>query len=308
MLRDPIPANQRPGRRASQPRVHRSRLLTTPTSEAGSLHRRTRETLGHLGLRPQRRLGQNFLVASRVVERIVAAARATGRVVVEIGPGIGALSDALAAIADELFLVEIDARMAQRLAERFAAASNVHVIAADALAVDYSQLLAGRRRAVAVGNLPYSVGSQILLRLVESRASFERLVLMLQREVAERLVAKPGTKAYGVLTLWTALHGEAEIILRVARGSFVPRPKVESAIVAVTLQTEPRVSIDDEERFRTVVRAAFGQRRKTLRAALAKIARSADIERAGIDPRRRGETLSLAEFAKLANVLRDPSR
>jgi 16S rRNA (adenine1518-N6/adenine1519-N6)-dimethyltransferase len=285
----------------------RRRLLTTPMSEPESLHRHTRETLDRLGLRPRRRLGQNFLIASRVVEQIVSAARATGRVVVEIGPGIGALSDALAAIADELFLVEIDARLAQRLAERFAAASNVHVVTSDALDVDYSQLLAGRGRGVAVGNLPYSVGSQILLRLIESRASFERLVLMLQREVAERLTAKPGTKAYGVLTLWTALHGEAEIVLRVSRGSFVPRPKVESAIVAVTLHTAPRVSINDE-RFRAVVRAAFGQRRKTLRAALVKIARSVDIERAGIDPRRRGETLSLAEFARLANVLGDPLR
>jgi 16S rRNA (adenine1518-N6/adenine1519-N6)-dimethyltransferase len=97
-------------------------------------------------------------------------------------------------------------------------------------------------------------------------------------------------------------------VLRVSRGSFVPRPKVESAIVAVTLHTAPRVSINDEERFRAVVRAAFGQRRKTLRAALVKIARSVDIERAGIDPRRRGETLSLAEFARLANVLGDPLR
>lgn len=278
-----------------------------PMLDAGSLHRRTRDALGRLGVRPRRSLGQNFLVASPVVERIVAAARATGRVVVEIGPGIGALSDALAATADELFLVEIDPRMAECLQERFATVANVHVVAADALAVDYSKLLAGRGRAVAVGNLPYSVGSQILLRLIEASASFERLLLMLQREVAERLIAKPGTKAYGVLTLWTALRGEAEIVLRVARGSFVPRPKVESAVVSVTLHTAPRVSIDDEERFRAVVRAAFGQRRKTLRAALAKIARAADIERAGIDPGRRGETLSLAEFARLANVLGDPS-
>ncbi len=278
-----------------------------PMLDAGSLHRRTRDALGRLGVRPRRSLGQNFLVASPVVERIVAAARATGRVVVEIGPGIGALSDALAATADELFLVEIDPRMAECLQERFATVANVHVVAADALAVDYSKLLAGRGRAVAVGNLPYSVGSQILLRLIDASASFERLLLMLQREVAERLIAKPGTKAYGVLTLWTALRGEAEIVLRVARGSFVPRPKVESAVVSVTLHTAPRVSIDDEERFRAVVRAAFGQRRKTLRAALAKIARAADIERAGIDPGRRGETLSLAEFARLANVLGDPS-
>lgn len=279
-----------------------------PRPDAGSLHRRTRDALGCLGVEPRRHLGQNFLVASPVVERIVAAAGAAGRIVVEIGPGIGALSDSLATLARELFLVEIDPRMARRLADRFASKRNVHVVAADALAVDYAELLAGRPRAVAVGNLPYSVGSQILLRLIEARASFERLVLMLQREVAERLIAKPGTKAYGLLTLWTALHGEAEIVLRVSPGSFVPRPRVESAVVSIRLNTEPRVPVHDEERFRVVVRAAFGKRRKTLRAALAGLARAVDIERAGIEPGRRGETLSLAEFANLANSLGDPSR
>jgi 16S rRNA (adenine1518-N6/adenine1519-N6)-dimethyltransferase len=274
-----------------------------PTPDAGSLHRRIRDTLDHLGMRPRRSLGQNFLVAPPVVERIIAAAGAKGRVVVEIGPGLGVLSDALAAMADELFLVEIDTRMARRLAQHFATTPSVRVVAVDALAADYSKLLVGRPRAVAVGNLPYSVGTQILLRLIEYRASFERLVLMLQREVAERLIAKPGTKAYGILTLWTALHGEAEIVLRVSRGAFVPRPRVESALVSITLHTEPRASIDNEERFRAIVRAAFGKRRKTLRAALAGIARATEIERAGIDPGRRGETLSLEEFVKLANVL-----
>lgn len=272
-------------------------------SAAESLHRRTRDALERLGVRPRRGLGQNFLIASPVVDRIVETAAPRGRVVVEIGPGIGALSDALAAVAAELFLVEIEPRMAGRLRERFAAAPHVRVITADALTVDYAELLAGKEGAVAVGNLPYSVGSQILLRLIEARRAFERLVIMLQREVAERLVASPGSKAYGVLTLWTALYGEAEIALRVGKGSFVPRPKVQSAVVAVRLQTEPRVAIADEKVFRAVVRAAFGQRRKTLRAALGKLATTADIERAGIGPGVRGETLSLEEFARLANAV-----
>jgi len=270
---------------------------------ARSLHSRTREALDRLQVRPRRSLGQNFLVAAPVVDRIVDAAGAKGRVVVEIGPGLGALSETLSTVASELVLVEIDPQMAGRLRERFAALPSVRVLHADALAIDYPRLLAGRGPAIAVGNLPYSVGSQILLRLIEARSCFERLVLMLQREVAERLVAKPGTKAYGLLTLWTTLYGEARIVSRVSRAAFTPRPKVESAVVAIGLQKSPRVVIDDEARFRSIVRAAFGQRRKMLRAALAGLAAATDLERAGIDPRRRGETLALEEFARLANSL-----
>lgn len=270
---------------------------------AESLHRRTREGLAALGVRPRRGLGQNFLVDSRVVERIVAAAGVAGRTVVEIGPGMGALSDALAEHAGDLALVEIDSRMAERLRERFSGRTHVRVIAADALTVDYAALVPGGQRGLAVANLPYSVGSQILLRLIDARERFERLVLMLQREVAERLVARPGSKTYGVITLWTALFGRAELLFRVSPGSFVPRPKVESAVVSIALQVEPRVALADERHFRAVVRAAFAQRRKTLRGALARLATAAEIEAAGIEPRRRGETLSLEEFATLSNEL-----
>jgi 16S rRNA (adenine1518-N6/adenine1519-N6)-dimethyltransferase len=266
-----------------------------------SQHRRTREELAALGLRPRRGLGQNFLVAPRVAERIVASAGVAGRVVVEIGPGMGALSEKLARVAAELFLVEIDHRLAVRLSEGFAGAEHVHVVTADALAVDYGRLLAGRDRAVVVANLPYSVGSQILLRLIEAHRSIERLVLMLQREVAERLVARPGSKAYGTLTIWTSLYGRSRQLFRVAPASFVPRPKVESAVVSITLDTAPRVAIAHAERFRELVRGSFGQRRKMLRSSLAGLASAADFERAGIDPRRRGETLSLEEFAALAD-------
>ena len=272
---------------------------------AESLHRRTRDTLARLGVRPRRRLGQNFLVASPVVERIVAAADVGGRTVVEIGAGVGALTDALAGVARELVLVEIDPRMAQRLRERYAARPGVRVHTADALEVDFETLLEGRERAIAIGNLPYSVGTAILARLLEAPARFARLVLMLQLEVAQRLVATPGTKAYGLLTVLSALYGEARIVLRVSPGAFVPRPKVDSAVVAIEVATAPRAHVLDEGWFRQIVRRSFGQRRKTLRAALAPVAATADIERAGIDPRRRGETLSLEEFARLSNALRE---
>ena len=270
---------------------------------AESLHRRTRRTLDELAVRPRRGLGQNFLVAPHVVSRIVAAAGAEGRTVVEIGSGVGAKSEALAAVVAKLCLVEIDPRMAAALRERFAKESHVEVLEADALDVDYVRLLGGGEPAVVVANLPYSVGSQILLRLLEHRHAFDRLVLMLQREVAERLAASPGTKAYGLLTVWTALYGKPRVLFRVPPSAFVPRPRVESAVLSIALQNEPRADVPDERWFREVVRAAFAQRRKTLRAALARIGPAEKIERAGIDPRRRGETLTLDEFAALARSL-----
>jgi 16S rRNA (adenine1518-N6/adenine1519-N6)-dimethyltransferase len=263
----------------------------------------TREALERLGVRPTRRLGQSFLVAPAVVRRIVDVADVRGKTVVEIGPGLGALSDELAATASELVLVEIDRRLSDRLRERYSGAPHVRVVNADALAVDFAALLDGRDGAVAIGNLPYSVGTQILLCLLEARPHFARLVLMLQREVAQRIVASPGTKPYGTLSVWTALRGDARIAFRVSAGAFVPRPKVDSAVVTIALLREPRVAIADPRRFRDVVRGAFGQRRKTLRAALARLAAASQIEAAGIDPGRRGETLSLDEFAAIANLL-----
>jgi 16S rRNA (adenine1518-N6/adenine1519-N6)-dimethyltransferase len=266
-----------------------------------SLHRRTRNDLAALGVRPRRSLGQSFLVAPQVADRIVASAAVAGRAVVEIGPGTGVLSERLAAVAAELFLVEIDRRLAARLTERFAAASHVHVLVADALEVDYERLLAGRGRAVVVANLPYGVGTRILIRLMEAPRAIERMVVMLQREVATRLVARPGSKAYGALTVWTALHARTETLFRVPPAAFLPRPKVDSAVVSVILDDASRAAIARPERFRALVRAAFGQRRKMLRSSLAGLVEGGEFERAGIDPRRRGETLSLEEFAALAD-------
>jgi 16S rRNA (adenine1518-N6/adenine1519-N6)-dimethyltransferase len=242
-------------------------------------------------------------VAPAVARRIVDVADVRGKTVVEIGPGLGALSGELAATASDLVLVEIDRRLSDRLRERYSGVSHVRVVNADALAVDFGRLLDGHGGAVAIGNLPYSVGTQILLRLLELRLHFARLVLMLQREVAERIVAAPGSKLYGTLSVWTALRGDARIAFRVSSGAFVPRPKVDSAVVTIALLREPRVAIADPRRFRDVVRGAFGQRRKTLRGALDRLATRSQIEAAGIDPKRRGETLSLEEFAAIANRL-----
>jgi 16S rRNA (adenine1518-N6/adenine1519-N6)-dimethyltransferase len=264
---------------------------------------RTRASLAALGVRPRRHLGQSFLADPRIARRIIAAAAIGGESVVEIGPGLGALSDPLAEAAGRLLLVEIDPSMAAALRKRFAERASVTVVTADALAIDFAPLVPPGSRAVVVANLPYSVGSQILLRLLEERRHWKRLVLMMQREVAERLTASPGTRAYGLPTIWTAVYGRPRLLFRVSAGAFVPRPKVESAVLEMELQDEPRFPIADEARFRELVRASFAHRRKTLGAALERLVRREDIERAGFDPRRRGETLTPEEFAILAAAL-----
>jgi len=267
---------------------------------ARSLRGRTGDALRELDLRPRRHLGQSFLVDARIAERIVNEAGVVGESVLEIGPGLGALTDLLAERASRLALVEIDRSLADRLQSRFAGSARVHVVHADALTVDFDACSLGSGRAVVVANLPYRVGSQILLRLFDERRRFSRLVLMLQREVAARLTASPATRDYGLLSLWTALYAEARAVFRVSPAAFVPRPKVESAVVSLRLLDEPRVPAAQIERLRVIARAAFSQRRKTLRRALAGTVAAAAFERAGIDPQRRGETLSLEEFARLA--------
>jgi 16S rRNA (adenine1518-N6/adenine1519-N6)-dimethyltransferase len=265
-----------------------------------TLRRETGTALFDLGFKPRKRLGQSFLVDRGVATRMVDAAAVDGRSVLEIGPGLGALTDVLAARAERLVLVELDLALADRLRARFADRPDVHVVHADALKVDFAELPM-TPNSVVVSSLPYSAGSRILLRLVEEHSRFSELVVMLQTEVAERLAAAPGSREYGLLTVFTALYGEPRVLFRVPPRAFMPRPKVESSVVSIRLQDEPRVVVRDLERFRAIVRASFGQRRKTLRNALAALVPAAEIAGAGIDPGRRGETLALRDFARLAD-------
>lgn len=279
------------------------RRVSESAEERGVAARpRAREALARLGIRPRRRWGQNFLIDPVIADRIVAAAGVSGRTVLEIGPGLGALSDRLAEQARGLVLVEIDPAMAARLRERFATRSHVRVVEGDAVKIDFGSYLPTGERAVVVANLPYSVASQILLRLFEERKRFSEAVLMLQREVAVRLTATPGSRDYGILSIWTALYAEPRLLFHVPARAFHPRPKVESSVLRLGIREDPRVVLRDEQGFRRIVRASFGQRRKTLRNALSGLAMGNAFERAGIDSRRRGETLSLEEFARLANA------
>ncbi len=260
----------------------------------------------------RRALGQHFLIDAEVAQRTIALADLEpGATVLEIGPGRGALTEHLLAAGHPVVAVEVDPALAEALearqrvrdAARGADESpRLVVLRGDFLRLDLALLPPGPLPVVA--NLPYATGTAILSRLVEHPARFLRVVVMLQLEVVQRICAEPGSRAYGSLTVLTALHAVATFGFTVPPRAFRPRPEVESAVVRLNLQVEPRVPVGDERVFRRVVRAAFAQRRKTLRNALGAqlgVEAAGDLlDRAGIDPRRRAETLSLEEFARLA--------
>ena len=274
--------------------------------------RDARDALAAANLRPRKRWGQHFLCDPGIVRRIVALADVAAEpAVLEIGPGLGALTDALAAAARRLYLVEIDRGLVERLAARFADAPHVRVVAGDVLALPLGEVVE-EPHATVVANLPYNITTPVLFRLLELRRRLPRAVLMIQHEVALRLAARPGGKAWGVLPVLIQTWADVRIAFRVSRQAFVPRPRVESAVVDVRWRAEPRVDVGDGASYRAVVRAAFGQRRKTLRNALADLATArgldaaalqAAFERAGIDPGLRAERLTIDDFARLARAL-----
>ncbi len=260
-----------------------------------------------------RALGQHFLRDDAVAERMVGLVQPTQQdLVVEIGPGLGALTGRLARAAGRLLALEVDQVMATALCERFADAPHVEIFLADARSFNYTGLSALKPhptgRVVVVGNLPYSVGKPILQALVEAGPVLDEMALMLQKEVAERVAAGPGGKTYGSLSVLTQLSCEARLAFTVPPGAFRPPPQVDSAVVHLRVRRVPPVPVGDPARLRAVVLAAFGQRRKSLANSLASgLGLSAERARAmcaaaGIDAGRRAETLSLAEFAGLAHA------
>jgi 16S rRNA (adenine1518-N6/adenine1519-N6)-dimethyltransferase len=273
------------------------------------VRREAREALAAGGLRPQKRWGQHFLCDPAVAHRIVELAGVgPGSAVLEVGPGLGALTDELAARAGSLTLVEIDTGLVERLVARHAENPRVRVVAGDVLELPLDEIVSGSAVTV-VGNLPYNIAIPIIFRLLELRRRMPRAVLMLQREVARRLAAPAGSGDYGVTSVLVQAWAEVRVAFGVSRRSFLPPPRVESAVLDVRWSAAPRVPIADAARFREVVRAAFGQRRKMLRNALADLAdaRGVDVEtacrRAGVDPAARAEALDLAAFGRLAEAL-----
>ena len=276
-----------------------------------------RALLRKYDLRAKKSWGQNFLVDERTFEEIVRASGAgPADWVIEIGPGLGTLTARLAAVAGKVIAVERERDMVTVLRAELGDDPKVEIVEGDALRFDYGSLAARTPRPpIAVGNLPYQIASPLLFRMLEARPPLARIVIMLQREMADRICAKPGTKAYGALTVMVRMAGEPKIVRKVSRGCFVPAPNVDSAVVAITpfdgALASPlgrtRVAVKDSARFSEVVHASFGQRRKTLRNSLRAVASQEAVDlalaAAGIDGGLRGETLDVAEFARIADAL-----
>jgi 16S rRNA (adenine1518-N6/adenine1519-N6)-dimethyltransferase len=275
-------------------------------SSAGRID--VRALLEQHGLWARRALGQCFLNDRRVLAAIAAAATAGGEpVVIEIGAGLGALTEALADTGARVLAIERDQGLVRVLETTFRDRPSVEIVSGDATALSFADLAPDAVRPAVAGNLPYSVTSPLLLALLHQRARLGPATVMIQREVAERLLAGPGTKAYGSLSILFRLHSDLTEVLEVPPSAFWPAPKVHSTVLRLVWRAAPRVALRDPAFFESVVRAAFGQRRKTLRNALGSaFGRERVVEaglRSGISLERRAETLGLEEFAALTAAL-----
>ena len=278
-----------------------------------------RRLLREYGLRPKKRLGQSFLVDGNILDKIIAAAEIEASdCVLEIGPGLGTLTTAAAERAEGVVCVEADRDLIPILRRTTSGSANVEIVHSDFLSLDLSAFLHERfagRKCVVLGNLPYYITSPIVSTIIESRQSVARAVLMVQKEVADRLAASPGSGEYGSFGVYVNYYCVLEVIGRAPRSVFLPPPGVDSAIIRLTPRESPPVRTKDEATFFAVVRAAFQQRRKTLANALAgakglgldKEKASRALTAAGVEPSRRGETLTMEEFAAVADALQ-PNR
>lgn len=277
---------------------------------------RTKMILEKYGFSFKKSLGQNFLIDTNILNRIVDHADLTAESgAIEIGPGIGALTEQLAKRAKKVVAFEIDQRLLPILAETLEPYPHAKVIHQDVLKADVAAAIqeefAGIDDIMVVANLPYYVTTPIIMKLLEDHLPIRGMVVMLQKEVADRISAQPGTKDYGSLSIAVQYYTEAEVVLNVPRTVFVPQPNVDSAVIRLTKRPQPAVVVKDENFFFEVVRASFAQRRKTILNNLSsglnqekeKIEQA--LQRADIDPRRRGETLTIEEFGRLSDILRE---
>lgn len=253
-------------------------------------------------IRPSKALGQNFLADANTARRIVRTAGIEGgEHVVEVGPGVGSLTVALADAGAHVRAVELDRHVLPALAEALGD-RDVDVVHADALHVEWPGLLAGAPEWVMVSNLPYNVATPVVVRALETAPTISRYLVMVQREVGERLAAAPGDEHFGAVSVKVAYYADARVVGVVPPTVFVPRPNVESALVRLDRRGAPPVAVRDPEWMFTLVRAGFATRRKTLRRALAGVVDEAVFARAGVDSSTRAETLRLADWARLADA------
>ncbi|MBM6616209.1 16S rRNA (adenine(1518)-N(6)/adenine(1519)-N(6))-dimethyltransferase RsmA [Bacillus suaedaesalsae] len=283
--------------------------IATPT--------RTKEILQKYGFSFKKSLGQNFLIDTNILQNIVDNANLTNNsCVIEIGPGIGALTEQIAKQAKKVVAFEIDQRLLPILSDTLSSYPNVKIIHQDVLKANVKEIIdeefKGYDDLMVVANLPYYVTTPILMKLLEERLPLRGIVVMLQKEVADRMAASPNSKEYGSLSIAVQYYTEAKTVMIVPKTVFVPQPNVDSAVIRLTKRQEPAVIVKDEEFFFEVVRASFAQRRKTIlnnlnhnltKYQLTKETILEALSEANIKPERRGESLSIEEFGKLSDVL-----
>jgi len=271
-----------------------------------------RKELAEYGLTPRKRWGQHFLVDRNILNKIVQTAEIDNEdVVLEVGPGLGEMTLALARQSKKVIAVEIDTKLVEVLRRKTASCRNVEVVAGDILKVDFREWAGQDGRAIkVVANLPYQISTPLLFRFIEERESFSTLTLMLQKEVADRMVARPGGKDYGPLSIFVQVFLDLSIRFSVKPSCFFPPPNVDSAVIHLIWKKTPVVGPEEEDWFRSVVRGGLGYRRKTLINALkhSGLALPEDaegrMEKVGIDSSRRPETLAIDEYVRLSQVLK----
>jgi 16S rRNA (adenine1518-N6/adenine1519-N6)-dimethyltransferase len=271
--------------------------------------REVNRILADYSIRPRKDAGQNFLVDEETAVKVVETSRIDGKPVVEIGPGLGILTNYLLKRAELVVGIELGQRLCEFLADRFKDRPNFVLINADFLDIEVGELSDYGSKFSIVSNLPFSISKPAISKILRLKRSVDSAVVTLQEEVARRMTASPGTKEYGVLTVMVAYWARIEVLFNIDSRFFFPRPKVNSTTIRLTMYDEPPLPAADEKTFKMVVKGAFSQRRKMLKNALSSYLGlgSAEVsalgEDSGIDLTRRGETLSLGEFVHLSNTL-----
>lgn len=271
----------------------------------------TKDIVEKYGFKFSKSLGQNFLIDKSVLEDIVNSADVGEEdVVIEIGPGVGTLTRELLKKAKKVYAIELDSDLLPILTEELKEFNNFELIHKDALKVDFNEIIAEEKSVKVVANLPYYVTTPIIAKLLTENYNFKSLTIMIQKEVGERISSEPNCKEYGAISLLVQYYCDVQVVRKVSSNAFIPRPKVESIVIRLDKLVQPKVQVKDKNLFFKVIRNSFNMRRKTLWNALKNLNLSKEnmelaFQKASIDPKRRGETLSIEEFAKLADCINE---
>ncbi len=280
-----------------------------------NIYEETKFIMKKYGINANKSLGQNFLIDDEVVSKIVERANITNEdLVIEIGPGLGTLTNELLKKAKKVIVVELDERMIKILKDRFSLYDNIEIINQDILKVNLNDIISkekkeiGIKNAKVVANLPYYITTPIIMKLLEGKSDIETITVMIQKEVADRLCETPGGKLSGAITYSIYYYAEAEKVLKVPNTSFIPAPEVDSEVIKLKIRKEPPIKVKDEEKLFKIIKYAFMQRRKTLINALSQcdIFKNKEeikniLERLEISEKIRGEVLTMQDFANIAN-------